>query len=174
VVFVVGAWIAGFGGGLVVSLNRAADYNLSFTFFFSLVWVAVVATMGTRRIAAAIVGGLSFFLLPEILTRLFNLPNEWAAGHPDAPGWIRSTLSVVEPSWAVALSFVLFGLGALAYAKHPEGILAAQSRAVWDLTDRLRGRPPHDDHQPRPPTRAVDHALDDTSAPDRSPIATAR
>jgi ABC-type branched-subunit amino acid transport system permease subunit len=173
VVFVVGAWIAGFGGGLVVSLNRAADYNLSFTFFFSLVWVAVVATMGTRRVAAAIVGGLSFFVLPEILTRLFNLPIQWVADHPDAPAWIRSPLSAIEPSWAVALSFVLFGLGALAYAKHPEGILAAQSRGAWGLVDRLRGRQPVDDRHLEPPAQSVD-APSEKITPDRSPIASAQ
>jgi branched-chain amino acid transport system permease protein len=138
VVFVAGAAIAGFGGGLVAGFNRSADYGASFTFFFSLVWVAVVATLGTRRVAAAILGGVSFFVLPEVLGRLFGWPEDWVAANPDAPGWLRTLLGTVDPSWATALTFVLFGLGALAYARHPDGIISAQVRALCRLRDRGR------------------------------------
>ena len=48
VVFVAGAAVAGFGGGLLSSYFGEANYSQSFTFFFSLVWVVLVITAGSR------------------------------------------------------------------------------------------------------------------------------
>ena len=53
VVFVAGSAVAGFGGGLLASYTHAANYNQSFTFFFSLVWVVLVITAGARLVQAA-------------------------------------------------------------------------------------------------------------------------
>jgi hypothetical protein len=36
--------------------------------------------------------------------------------------------------------YVLFGLGALAYARHPEGVLEAQKRQVIEFFRRQHGR----------------------------------
>jgi branched-chain amino acid transport system permease protein len=111
VVFVLGAAVAGFGGGLIASYAGFANYAQSFTFFFSLVWVAVVVTLGARRVVAAAVGGVSFYVIPELLSGLSS-----------------------DQSWASGVTFVLFGLGALTYARHQEGVIAWVS-----LAGRRRG-----------------------------------
>lgn len=101
--FTVAAAIAGFGGGMMASWTGSASYAQSFPFFTGLVWVAVVATVGSRSVAGAVVAGLGFALAPELLSRLPLVPTDW------------------ESSLAPAL----FGLGALVYVRHPEGALAA-------------------------------------------------
>jgi branched-chain amino acid transport system permease protein len=126
VVFVLGAAVAGFGGGLIASYAGFANYAQSFTFFFSLVWVAMVVTLGSRSAVAAAVGGVSFYLVPELLSRLSS-----------------------DQSWANGVSFVLFGLGALTYARHPEGVIEAQATALGRrLAQVRRSRSTPIDQQP--------------------------
>ena len=135
IVFVVGAGVAGFGGGLLASYTGQANYAANFTFVIGLVWVVLVITAGSRLVQAAVTSGITFYLFPELLNSLFN----WAHGF--AP--------VVNASWSQGVAFILFGFGAFTYAKHPEGIIEAQTRASIArsvaLVDRLRGRPPRDD-----------------------------
>lgn len=116
VAFVVAAGIAGFGGGMMASWTGSANYAQSFAFFTGLVWVVLVVTIGARSIPAAVIAGLSFALVPELLERLPLVPTGWDRG----------------------LAFVLFGLGALTYARHPEGVVQAQTAAVTGLVRRLR------------------------------------
>lgn len=108
VAFALAAGIAGFGGGLMASWTGSANYNQSFQFFFGLVWVVLVVTTGARSVHAAVSAGLAFFLLPELLQRAPLVPEDWTSG----------------------LTFILFGLGALTYVRHPEGIIDAQTSAV--------------------------------------------
>jgi hypothetical protein len=61
----------------------------------------------------AVVAGLALVLVPELLKQL-GLPLEY--------------------------QYVLFGLGALAYARYPEGILEAQKRQVLGAIQRTLGR----------------------------------
>lgn len=112
--FSLAAGIAGFGGGLTATWTGSANYNQSFAFVLGLVWVVLVMTSGARSIQAALFGGLAFFLLPELLLRVPLLPNEWAPG----------------------LAITLFGLGALGYARHPEGIIEAQTSAAIRVIQR--------------------------------------
>jgi ABC-type branched-subunit amino acid transport system permease subunit len=128
VAFALAAAIAGFGGGLTATWNGSANYDQSFQFFYGLLWVVLVVTMGARSVQAAVFGGLAFFLLPELLERLPVLPDDWASG--------------------VAVS--LFGLGALTYARHPEGIIEAQTSAVLRFLQR-RGTPRAAGDVPREP-----------------------
>ncbi|HMG40355.1 MAG TPA: ABC transporter permease [Acidimicrobiales bacterium] len=121
VAFALAAGIAGFGGGLTASWTGSANYEQSFTFFAGLVWVVLVVTMGARSVQAAVFGGMAFFLMPELLQRLPLIPTDWTAG----------------------LSTALFGLGALTYVRHPEGIIQAQTTAVMRRFQRRdQGREP--------------------------------
>jgi branched-subunit amino acid ABC-type transport system permease component len=129
-VFVAGAAVAGFGGGLLASYFGEANYDQSFTFFFSLVWVVLVITAGSRKVQAAVFGGLSFFLVPQLLEQLLAWPGNYLDSHPETSGWARSFLDWFQPEWALGVAFVLFGLGALTYARHPEGVIEAQTSAV--------------------------------------------
>jgi branched-chain amino acid transport system permease protein len=139
VVFVLGGGLAGFGGGLVACYAGFANYQQSFTFLFSLVWVAMVVTMGARSVTAAVAAGVSFFVVPEILGRLFAWPTNYLASNPGTSGWARSALDHVDPTWAGGTAFALFGLGALAFARHPEGVLQAQLSAVARRFERTAG-----------------------------------
>lgn len=118
VAFALAAGVAGFGGGLMASWTGSANYDQSFQFFYGLVWVVLVVTLGARSVQAAVFGGLAFFAVPELLERL-PLPNGWA------------------PSVAIAL----FGIGALTYVRRPEGVIEAHtSGAVERVQRRLQQR----------------------------------
>jgi branched-chain amino acid transport system permease protein len=144
VVFVAAAGLAGFGGGLLASFSGEANYAQSFTFFFSLVWVVLVITAGSRVVQAAVISGISFFVVPQLLEQLLSWPGNYLASHPETSGAARSFLEFFDPRWALGVAFVLFGIGALTYAKHPEGIVeawtSAAERRIVGLVER-RHRP---------------------------------
>jgi branched-chain amino acid transport system permease protein len=140
VVYVAGAGVAGFGGGMVASYFGAANYNQSFTFFFSLVWVMLCVTAGARLVQAAILGGVTFFIFPALLDKLFSWPGNYLASNPDTSGLARSFLASFNPGWALSVAFLLFGFGALTYAKHPEGVIEAQGSVAMARTVKLFSR----------------------------------
>jgi branched-chain amino acid transport system permease protein len=129
VAFTVAAGIAGFGGGLMATYVGQANYQSSFPYLIGLVWVALVVSAGARSIQAAIMSGLFFFLFPALLDKLFGFPGNWLVSHPDAPSWVQSIANAVQPTWAQSVAFILFGIGAITYAKHPEGSIEAQTSA---------------------------------------------
>jgi len=106
VAFSISAGIAGFGGALLASFEGRVFYEANMTYFFGLVWVVLVVTLGARSIQAAITAGVSFVVFAPLLTEITPL----------------------SQTTAQALAFILFGLGALTYARHPEGIIEAQTR----------------------------------------------
>jgi branched-subunit amino acid ABC-type transport system permease component len=112
VAFALSAGIAGLGGSLIAMLDTQAN-PASYATFFGLVWLVVVVTISARTVEGAIVAGFAFALLPELLKEL-----------------------------GVSLEFVsvLFGLGALTYARHPEGIFEAQKRMVLGAIQRRLDR----------------------------------
>jgi ABC-type branched-subunit amino acid transport system permease subunit len=111
IAFALSAGIAGLGGGLLAMLDTQANYAANYAPFFGLVWLVVVVTVGVRTVDGAVVAGLALVLLPELLKEL-GISLEW--------------------------QYVLFGLGALAYARHPEGVLEAQKRWVVGFARRHR------------------------------------
>jgi ABC-type branched-subunit amino acid transport system permease subunit len=143
VAFVVGAGIAGFGGGLLASYTGQANYDANFTFYFGLVWLVLVITTGFRSVQAAVTGGITFFIFPQLLERLFTWPGNFLASHPGIHGVPESILNAVKPEWSLGIAFILFGFGALTYAKHPEGIIEAQTTKSIKRTllfvDKRRG-----------------------------------
>jgi branched-subunit amino acid ABC-type transport system permease component len=143
VAFVFGAGIAGFGGGLLASYAGQANYDANFTFYFGLVWLVLVITTGFRSVQAAVTGGITFYIFPQLLERLFTWPGNFLASHPGISGVPKSILDSIKPEWSLGIAFILFGLGALTYAKHPEGIIEAQTTASIKRTllfiDKRRG-----------------------------------
>ncbi len=118
--FALSAGIAGLGGGLLASQTGRAS-STDYVFFLGLFWVVVVVTLGSRSVQAAITAGISFMLVPELLSRLDIT-------------WLPSILNPADNPGAI--SSILFGLGALTYAKHPEGILEHQTRSSIEFTNR--------------------------------------
>ena len=84
-------------------------------------------TLGPRAIQAAITAGIMFKLFPEIISRID------ISALPD-------TLNPAENPQALA--FALFGLGALTYARHPEGIIEYQTaKSLGFVNRRILRRP---------------------------------
>ena len=127
--FALSAGIAGLGGGLLAMLDTQANYAANYAPFFGLVWLVLVVTISARTVEGAVVAGFALALFPELLKEV-GVSLEW--------------------------QYVLFGLGALTYARHPEGILEAQKRQVIGAVQRLIDRRNRSDaagggHAARPP-----------------------
>jgi len=124
--FGVASFIAGVGGCMMAMYQfRALPENFVTT--IGLVWFAVVATLGMRSIPAALFAGITFAVFPQVI-----------ADH-------------LSQSWQT-LPTALFGLGAIAVARHPDGVVAMHAsqfrwvkRHVAMLFHRLR-------HAPEPAT----------------------
>jgi branched-chain amino acid transport system permease protein len=154
VAFVGAAGLAGLGGGLVASYVGQANYEANFAFFLGLVWLTVLVTMGARSIPAAFVASVSFYAMPNLLESLLSAPGDYLDDNPEVSGFARSALESVDPAWAGPLAFILFGVGALTYARHPEGILQHQTTASINGLLRLTGHreaAPDPDRTPAPP-----------------------
>jgi len=127
VAFALSAGIAGLGGGLLTLQEEQANYGVNFSPFLGLFWLVLVVTLGSRTVEGAIQAGIAFVLFPELLEAL------------GAPGELR---------------FVLFGLAAVSYAKHPEGLVEygkrMQLEAIQRRLDRRR-RAHREDAQPDRP-----------------------
>lgn len=109
--FALSAFIAGLGGGLLAIHRQNVDYGTSFTPFVGLFWLVIVVTIGARTVEGAIQAGAGFVLFEEFVLRKF-IP------------WITDLAPLVpEVEVSGGWRFVLFGLSAIQYSKHPEGLL---------------------------------------------------
>lgn len=110
----IAAFIAGVGGALYALYSQAAVPG-DFATITGLVWLAVLVTMGVRSNVAALVAGLSFVFIPELVA--VHLPTSWGEVPP-----------------------ALFGLGAVLVARNPDGTLAMNVRQFEALLSH-RHRP---------------------------------
>jgi ABC-type branched-subunit amino acid transport system ATPase component/branched-subunit amino acid ABC-type transport system permease component len=94
--FAVASSIAGLGGVLFATF-AGQIYASDLQSGIGFVWLAVVVLQGVRRIGGAVLGGLIMALSPELLAYVTD------SGHVAA---------------------ILFGLGGMILAKHPDGVLA--------------------------------------------------
>jgi branched-chain amino acid transport system permease protein len=119
VAFALSAGIAGLGGGLLAIHETRANYDANFNVLFGLLWLVIVVTLGSRTVEGAVQAGLAIAFVPEILENLGISP---------------------------AYQYILFGLGALTFAKHPEGIVEYNKRRSLEAVQRFltRRRPPAD------------------------------
>lgn len=97
IAFGASAFIAGLGGGLyAIAIGRAAP--ASFNLIIGIVWLAIVVTWGVRSIVGALIAGIIFVVAPQLVS--LHLTEGWA----DVPT-------------------MLFGLGAIALAREPRGVI---------------------------------------------------
>jgi branched-chain amino acid transport system permease protein len=111
--FALSAAIAGLGGGLIALYDEQANYTVNFVPFLGFFWLVIVVTLGARTVEGAIWAGLAFALFPELFEAL-GMPGE--------------------------LRFVLFGLAAITYAKHPEGLIENGKRKQVERLQRRLDR----------------------------------
>ena len=121
-------FVAAVGGGFL-AMNYQAALPGSYNPFVGLIWLAVLVTVGSRSIIAALIAGLSFTLLPGVFQTY--LPLSYAS-----------------------VPTILFGLGAIMLARNPDGIVAMHARQLADLLARWGGR-----RQPSDPAAADDPVL---------------
>src|SRR5581483_9236243 len=111
--FGLAAFIAGVGGCMLAMYQfRALPENFATT--IGLVWFAVVATLGLRSIAAALVAGLTFAVFPQIIS-----------------DHLSQTFQTLPTA--------LFGLGAIAVARHPDGVVAMHVQQYKWVKRKLSG-----------------------------------
>jgi branched-chain amino acid transport system permease protein len=136
VAFALSAGIAGIGGGLLAIQETQANYAANFTPIFGLLWLVLVVTIGARTVEGAVQAGLALAFVPEILKAIGVSP---------------------------AYQFILFGLGAFTFAKHPEGILEYNKRRSTEATQRFLER------RKAKPGREEKEVI--AAEPDRAPVA---
>jgi branched-chain amino acid transport system permease protein len=123
--FGLSAGIAGLGGGLLTSYegHYSAD---NWQTFIGLFWVVVVVTIGPRTIEGALQAAFAFVLFQK---RVLPIWIPWIINHIQPFGKVNSVPTAVQ--------FIVFGLGALTYARHPEGILEANKRKPIEALNRF-------------------------------------
>jgi branched-chain amino acid transport system permease protein len=113
IAFAVSAAVAALGGGLMAMHQEAVGYDKNFTPFPALFWLVIVVTIGVRSVRGAITAAAAFSLFAKLV--LDGNIVAWILRSPDrVPG-----VFPLEAKWML----ILFGLGTIQYAKHPEGVL---------------------------------------------------
>ncbi len=140
VAFAVSAFIAGLGGALLAMQQENVNYGNNFSPFAALFWLVLVVTLGTRSVEGAVTAGAAFAMFDTLILKGTFLG--WILRSPDRiPG-----LFPVSPKWR----FVLFGLAAIQFALHPEGLIEANRRRWANGRAARRAAP-----SPGPMERAV-------------------
>ena len=109
-------FVAALGGGFL-AMNFGSTLPDFFNPAAGLVWLAILVTMGSRGIIAALIAGVTFFVMPGLFSTY--VPSEFA----DIP-------------------IILFGLGAVGLAVHPEGVVTQTANNISRLVSRLRPAAP--------------------------------
>jgi branched-chain amino acid transport system permease protein len=126
------AFVAGVGGAFMAMQTRVALPE-NFSTFYGLVLLTVLVTFGVRSSVAGLLAALLFAMSPQLL------------------------LLWLSPSW-IQLTPILFGVGAIQLAQHPEGVMIDNghklARNVTKLI-HLLDRRPRDLSLPPPPTADV-------------------
>jgi branched-chain amino acid transport system permease protein len=112
----IAAFIAGIGGALLAVASGVALPS-NYDTVGGLVLLSVVVTLGIRSNTAALLAGLVFAF---------------------APALVQAYL----PIWVAQVPPILFGLGAIAVAKNPDGTFATTARQIRGLLERWRRGPP--------------------------------
>jgi branched-chain amino acid transport system permease protein len=103
-VFTLSGLLAGVGGGFL-AIYQGVALPSSYDAITGLVWFAVLATNGSRSNNAALASGLFFVYLPDIFSSY--IPARWGP-----------------------VPNLLFGLGAVLLARHPEGVITLNGRQL--------------------------------------------
>ncbi len=111
IVGALGAFVAAVGGGFLAMDSGVAEPQ-AYDTFGGLVWLAVVVTMGVRSLSGAALSGMALALLPGVFQTY--VPARWGA-----------------------VPAVLFGLGAVMVARHPEGVVLHNGQLLRALLERV-------------------------------------
>ncbi len=128
-IFALSAGVAGFGGVLIATHNRAIADG-TFQTQLGLAWLASVVLFGIRKPQGAIIAGLVTATGSQIFTRGFHL-----AFLPTFLHW-----NGLGGGTATYVQSALFGLGAIQLSREPDGILAITAKQNRARRDKRRAR----------------------------------
>jgi branched-chain amino acid transport system permease protein len=117
VAFALSAAIAGLGGGLLATCNTQVNFQSNYSTELGLVWIVLVVSLGSRTFEGAMQAAAGFIFFPLVI---LQEAGPWIVDHVQP--WYHLT------ALPIGLQPILFGLGALTYAKHPEGLLEFNTR----------------------------------------------
>jgi ABC-type branched-subunit amino acid transport system permease subunit len=140
--FALSAGIAGLGGGLL-AMHAGAANKYDYAYTYGLVFVVLVVSTASRTVEGAINAAMAYTIIPYILQNWFDVTGAWV--------------------------FVLFGFGAIQYARHPEGTLEAGKRRSLAFFQRQIDRVARRRERTGPDTESGEPAV----APDLAPVGTA-
>jgi ABC-type branched-subunit amino acid transport system ATPase component/branched-subunit amino acid ABC-type transport system permease component len=123
--FALSAGLASVGGALLAMREGAANYAANYSVQFGLFWLVIVVTLSPRTVDGAIQAAFALKFFPELLKNLH-----------------------FSASW----QFVLFGLGAVMFARHPEGLLEHGKRMTFNRIQALLDRRAGGQHVETPAT----------------------
>jgi branched-subunit amino acid ABC-type transport system permease component len=142
--FAISGFIAGLGGALLAMHQKNVNYGNNFSPFAALFWLVLVVTLGMRTVEGATVAAASFSLFDAVVLKGTFLG--WALQDFDRiPG-----IFPIDAKWRL----VLFGLGTIQFARHPEGILEYSKRRQSVRTEQRQQRR-RNDAQPTAATASV-------------------
>ena len=116
IVGAIAAFVAAVGGAFI-AMDQGIAQPQSYDTFLGLVWLAVVVTLGVRSITAAAIAGMTFAIVPAIFSTY--LPLRWTE-----------------------VPTMLFGLGAIGVARHPEGVVLQTARKLRSRLAHFASAPP--------------------------------
>ncbi len=142
--FAVSAFIAGIGGALLAMHQENVNYTANFAPFVALFWLVLVVSLGSRTVEGAAQAGAAFALFDAVLLKgaIFG----WVLRSPERiPDFLP-----LSPKWR----FILFGLAAIQFARHPEGLVEHGKRTAHRRVERIRARLRPAGDTPAPPAPA--------------------
>jgi branched-subunit amino acid ABC-type transport system permease component len=148
--FAVSAFIAGLGGALLSMHQENVNYGSNFAPFAALFWLVLVVSLGARTVEGAAQAGAAYSLFDAIVLKGALI------------GWLaRSSERVpaifpISPKWR----FILFGLGTIQFARHPEGLVEHSKRRAHQRVEGLLAR-----RRPAPapaPPEHIEPAIEET------------
>lgn len=113
IAFAASGFVAALGGALVAMHQQAVAYDKNFAPLGALFWLVLVVNFGVHRPMAAVLAAGAFALFDRVI--LQGNVIGWVLRSPDR----IPDLFPVPTSWMM----ILFGLGVITYAKHPEGVI---------------------------------------------------
>jgi branched-subunit amino acid ABC-type transport system permease component len=125
--FAISAFIAGLGGALLSIHQQNVNYSSNFAPFAALFWMVLVISLGSRTVEGAAQAGAAYALFDAVL--LSGALVGWVLRSEERiPGFFP-----VDAKWR----FILFGLGTLQFARHPEGLVENGKRKASARTDQV-------------------------------------
>ena len=142
IAFAFSAFIAALGGAMLSIQQKNVNYTNNFGPFNALFWLVLIVTLGSRTVEGAAQAGAAFSLFDNVLLR------------GDLLKWVLRDSSRVPGFFPISSKwrFVLFGLGTIQFARHPEGLVESGKRRFYERFEK----PPPDS----PPAETVPSSHD--------------